>query len=286
MRFGRMAMTLAATLSLISCAVPNTYSTLISSPEESITLGGYAPFTGATIKAGFINELAKLCSGISDKPEEPEALHASLRSSTPSDICEKKSPTTDFACWATTHTKAKRCVDAVARHAVHQCVMLVGQQNRLAARLAEWLFPLTSILGLGADIAAITTLSTSKTSNSAAVAALTGTALSNSGTVQKAVPSTVSVKTADLASSEANYIIMSNFKDEDVDRIATLGQELPSESGKSYLDSLAAVCSNYNLNDKRCNDYYAQALKDDYQLLLNYSYLHDNILATCPANNR
>ena len=252
-RYGVTLSSLCVTSCLIAgCAVPNAYSTIRRrSNVDTDDYRDYTPiiYPTATVKMGFLKILSGLCEDARKQVPLSDRVSTKLQAGTGT-VCEKKSPGTDFPCWAASYPKAKSCVDAVTKYTVDQCAILTGRQNVFASRFIEWLVPVEVAFGLGADIAAISTASSSST------AALTAVALTGAGDIQKSLPSVVSAKVADLAGSEQSYVLLANFNDEDVNYTS--------------VKSLDPKSNGYDKINKS---------------LLKFSELHDALLATCPAND-
>jgi hypothetical protein len=238
---------MAAVLSLplAGCATQFDVFSTLPEPRDSNTEkyfnDNYEPmvFKESGVKSGFRQVLSEICKASS------LSLVDRGRPANRATICEKSTQKTDFNCWAANNSKAQACVNAVTRHAVNQCVALVGRQNRFASITTRFFFPIQALFGLVADAAIIANAS----SNSAATA-LAAAALANSATVQKSVPGTTSTKTPDLVSSGQGYVLLANFEDKDID----------------------------DLQDP-------EATGDALKVARKYSELHDAVLATCNANN-
>jgi hypothetical protein len=237
-----------------------------------------AAFEGSGVKKGFQHLLSQLCDESKSSSEEllvsdsdtnvpqvvlvhdghlnsverpQEKEKKKVNAYAPEQQCkgQGKLPETDAACWISRHRKVKWCADKVARYTVDQCATLVGGQNRYAARFAEVMLPFLAVTGLAGDVAAATAIAAK---GNTTTAALTAAILTSAGDVQKVIPSATSVKASDLTTSEASYLMASDFKSEG----------LPcreSQAGKP---------------DDACqaND-------------LIYSQLHDALLSACPALN-
>lgn len=277
-------------------AVPGTYATTVHEPQadsppdaraaellKQERRGGYLPYSSAAIKPGFLNVLVEICGTISGKGDEldpspdPTAPVLSCRAPVkpPPDLlpvswppkpppeCTGKSPGTDFPCWAARNAAAMRLVSAVTLHAVNQCVMLAGQQNRFAAVTNEFIFPIQSLLGAVADVTAVTSAARNA-SGSSATAALAAAVLTNSGDVQRSVPGTISMKVSDLTSNQNDYVLLGGFGDDDLVGIETFLRRAatPRSQGDEPIDKLLRS-----------------------PLLLKYSRLHDAVLSGCPASN-
>lgn len=240
---------------LIGCTPPNVYSTIDegSQIKDSYKKGNYDPVVvraDVKVKLGFFNLLkANLCpSSMSSEIQFEDMLpRKDKRQHAIEGVCEKKSTATDFGCWAAKDPLAKACVDAVALHAIDQCAILIGRQNQYATNFAEWILPLQAAFGLGADIAAISTASSSRTT------ALTAALLASSVDVQKGAPTVVSVKASDIATAEQSLVLMSGITDADVTKLQY------EDPNRTKGENTAVPPS------------------------VKFSLLHDTLLSSCPA---
>ena len=161
-------------------------------------------------------------------------------------ICEKSSPLTDYACWAVHNWADHICVSRVVLMSVKQCSRLVGKQSRGAALLAQWTFPFLIAGSLAADGALLAGPS------SVTALALATTVVSTDVNVDKGLPTATSMKASDFTTSGQGLTILNSFSNNDIPHL-------------KYTPVLST---------------------DDRPIVLDYALFLDDILSTCPANNR
>ena len=169
---------------------------------------------------------------------------------------------TSYACWVRQHRAASMCADAIALHAINQCVAKSGGQNAFSAQANIVLGTVLSAGSLAADAAALS----SKGSNATVAVAASSAINSGANNVKTFAPSTVTIKVSDFVSAEQSYVALAHFTDSELLQLYPLlsyekDAVTQAENGRVYLNSNSPA----------------------QQVALRYSRFHDAVFAVCPV---
>jgi hypothetical protein len=128
---------------------------------------------------------------------------------------------TAYACWVRQHRAASMCADAIALHAVNQCVAKSGGQNAFSAEANIGLGTVLSAGGLAADLAALA----SHGSNATVAVATSSAVTSSTNNVKTFAPATVTSKVVDFVSAEQSYVALARFTDAELAALYDLAVE-------------------------------------------------------------